>query len=213
MPINPLLSFSMSGKINFQTRFDGFPRTLASLVSPAAALVFAFSVVSSAQNASTTVTVATTQNQHPISPNIYGAAFFDSSANVKQFNLPTNRIGGNNTSTYNWNIQSNAPSGVSLPAGDAMNLDNDWFFESYLKSAAAGGYNDGIISASAKAAIGTQTIVTIPMLPYVATVAPNANTSAASLWSFSIKKYGAQVTNPCSNGQTNNGVDAADPYR
>ncbi len=49
------------------------------------------------------------------------------------------------------------------------------------------------------------------MLPYIATVAPNANTGAASLWSFSVKKYGAQVADPCGNGNQN--AEATDPYQ
>jgi hypothetical protein len=203
------------GKLNSQIRSNGFERGGSSWarVEPlaAAALFLALPGALSAQNPSTTVSVYTTQDQHPISSNIYGAAFFNSSANVKQFNLPTNRIGGNNTSTYNWNIQSDAPSGVTLPAGDAMNLDNDWYFESYLESTTPGGSYDAIISASRGANIGTQTIVTIPMLPYIATVSPNATTSAASLWSFSVKKYGAQVADPCGYGAQ--GREAADPYQ
>ncbi len=181
------------------------PRTLVIL----AALCVAFGGTAAAQtNPATTVSVDANANQHAINPNIYGAAFFTSSTDVKHFNLPTNRIGGNNESTYNWNIQLDEPTGVTLPAGDAMNLDNDWYFESYLETTTPGGNNDNIISASNGAGIGTQTIVTIPMLPYIATVAPNANTGAASLWSFSIKKYGAQeATGSYANQQ------AFDPYQ
>lgn len=173
-----------------------------------------FGAIAVAQNnPATTVSVDANANQHPISPNIYGAAFFTSSTDVKHFNLPTNRIGGNNESTYNWNIQLDEPTGVSLPAGDAMNLDNDWFFESYLETTSPGGNNDNIISASNGAGIGTQTIITIPMLPYIATVAPNANTSAASLWAFSVQKYGAQVADPCGNPGQNQNKQANDPYQ
>lgn len=176
------------------------------------AMNLAFLAAATAQsNPATTVSVDANANQHPISPNIYGAAFFSSSTDVKHFNLPTNRIGGNNESTYNWNIQLDEPTGVSLPAGDAMNLDNDWYFESYLETTTPGGNNDNIISASTGAGIGTQTIITIPMLPYIATVATNANTSAASLWSFSVKKYGSQVADPCGNGYQNK--EANDPYQ
>jgi fibronectin type 3 domain-containing protein len=172
-----------------------------------------FSTAAAQTNPAATVSIDANANRHPINPNIYGAAYFRSAADIKQFNLPTNRIGGNNDSTYNWNIQLDAPSGVTLPSGDAINLDNDWFFESYLESTSPGGSRDSIISASNQAGIGTQTIVTIPMLPYIATVAPNANTGSASLWAFSIQKYGPQVTNPCANGNTNQGSDSADPYQ
>lgn len=171
-----------------------------------AATCAVFGATAAAQtNPATTVSVDANSVRQAINPNIYGAAFFSTSADVKQFNLSTNRIGGNNESTYNWNIQLDEPAGVSLPTGDAMNLDNDWYFESYLESTTPGGNNDSIISASNGAGIGTQTIVTIPMLPYIATVASNANTGSASLWSFSIKKYHPQVADPCGNGAQKQG--------
>lgn len=173
------------------------------------AMSLVFGAIAVAQNnPATTVSVDANANQHPISPNIYGAAYVGSSADIKHFNLPTNRIGGNNDSTYNWNVQSDAPSGVTLPAGDAMNLDNDWYFESYLESNTPGGYRDSFISAGTSAGIGTQTIITIPMLPYIATVAPNANTGSASLWAFSIKKYGPQEATGSNPNQ-----QASDPFQ
>ncbi|MGH9559897.1 MAG: hypothetical protein ACRD3S_00455, partial [Terracidiphilus sp.] len=171
-----------SGVRNFE---DATLLRLPRIVEFLGALCIAVGCTAGAQtNPATTVSVDANSVRQPINPNIYGAAFFTSSTDVKHFNLPTNRIGGNNESTYNWNIQLDEPTGVSLPAGDAMNLDNDWYFESYLETTTPGGNNDNIISASTGAGIGTQTIITIPMLPYIATVAPNANTSAASLWSF-----------------------------
>jgi len=169
----------------------------------ALAAILAFMTPSArGQNTATTVTVTTQKNQHPISRNIYGVSIMDSAGapDIKALNDPNNRIGGNNVSTYNWDVAAHAPAGVKLPPGDALNLDNDWYWESYLESNAPGGLYDGIIAAGKTAGVGTQTMATIPMMPYIATVSPSATTSAASLWSYSIKKYGAQIGNSCSGG-------------
>lgn len=166
-----------------------------------AAFAILFAAASSqAQNPATTVTVTTLDNQHPISRDIYGVSDISTTAtaDIKALNDPNNRIGGNNSSTYNWNVQAHAPAGVKLPPGDADNLDNDWYWESYLLSNTPGGFYDGVIAATKTAGVGTQMWITIPMQSYIATVSPGATTSAASLWSYSIKKYGAMVGNSCS---------------
>jgi uncharacterized protein (TIGR03437 family) len=141
-----------------------------------------------AQNPATSVSVDAAANQHAINPNIYGVgAFTDSDNNVltsdlAAVNAPIHRYGGDLSSTYNWQQ-------------DAWNLDHDWYWESYLLSSpqTEGAFADSFISGTRAANVGTEPAITIPMLPYIAKVGPDANTGAASLWSYSIAKYGAQT--------------------
>ena len=88
-----------------------------------------------------------------------------------------NRLGGNNTSRYNW--QPNAD-----------NRGSDWYFESIpYTSSAAGEVGDSFISDSE--ASGARPMVTIPMVGWVAKV----GSGRSKLASFSIAKYGAQSAN------------------
>src|SRR5580704_17871489 len=86
-----------------------------------------------AQNPSVTINVDGAANQHAINPNIYGVAFA-SAAQLQDLNVPLNRMGGNNTSRYNWQL-------------NADNKDQDWYFESIGdNSAVAGERGDTFIS-------------------------------------------------------------------
>jgi hypothetical protein len=171
---------------------------MAGALLPALAVTAFFSAGTeqlSAQNAATTVTVNATANQHAINPNIYGVGGSVSQANVAALNAPLNRIGGDLSSTYNWNL-------------DAYNDSADWYFESYAASnqpAISGASYDSVIQGTYNANVGSEPMVTIPMLPYIANVKSTATTSAASLWSYSVAKYGAQVA--CGS------MSANDPYQ
>jgi hypothetical protein len=127
-----------------------------------------------AQNSAVTITVDRKLNRHPISPDIYGTAYGDPSA-LADLNCPVNRLGGNNTSRYNWKI-------------NADNRGLDWYFQSVpYPSAVAGEAGDTLISQS-KAA-GAQAMLTIPLVGWVAKLGPNRQ----KLDSFSIAKYGQQT--------------------
>ncbi len=129
-----------------------------------------------AQNPAVAVSIDTAANRHPINPNIYGVASGDSTT-LAQLNAPMNRLGGNNTSRYNWLL-------------NADNKDADWYFESIgYPSSVAGEVGDTFIS-NTKAA-GAQALVTIPMIGWVANLGPNR----AKLASFSQAKYGTQTGN------------------
>ena len=170
----------------FQFSWD-IPRSVAVALLPVLPTVLAIGFFSAAaaqlnaQNPATSVAVDANANQHPISPNIYGICF-GTQSDVAALNAPLNRFGGNNTSDYNWQQ-------------DAINLDFDWYFESYLENGppvVPGAFYDNSIQDTFNANVGSEPMITIPMLPYIAKVAPNANSNSASLWSFSIAKYGAQ---------------------
>ena len=129
-----------------------------------------------AQNPAVTISVDSSANRHAINPNVYGVAYGDSTT-LPQLNVPLNRLGGNNTSRYNWQL-------------NADNRAADWYFESIgYSSAVAGEVGDTFISNSQ--AGGAEAMVTIPMIGWVANLGPNRG----KLASFSQAKYGAQTGN------------------
>jgi len=162
----------------------------------------------SAQNAATTVSVNTTASQHAIDPRIYGGAF-EATSDITQQNFPTNRWGGNNESEYNWEQ-------------DANNLDADWYFETFANTipVVPGGGADSFIQSTFAANRGAEPYMTIPMLPYIATLPPppnfyntygNANGCNLLLyaWSFSVTKYGPQTGSDPYCADAGNGISTA----
>src|SRR5262249_33625422 len=71
------------------------------------------------------VTIDVAANRRPISPEIYGVAY-GSTSDLNDLNSPVNRMGGNNTSRYNWQVN-----------GD--NRGSDWYFESIADNSSAPG--------------------------------------------------------------------------
>lgn len=127
-----------------------------------------------AQNPAVTVQVNVNANRHIINPMIYGVAYGDATT-LADLNAPLNRLGGNNTSRYNWQI-------------NADNRGQDWYFESVpANSAVAGEVGDTFVSVSKGA--GAQPMITIPMIGWVGKLGANRG----KLASFSIAKYGAQT--------------------
>jgi len=128
--------------------------------------------------------------RHPINPLIYGVAF-GSASQLADLVSPLNRYGGNETSRYNWNL-------------NAESLDNDWYFESMAyPSSVPGEAIDSFISSSK--AGGSQPLITVPMLSYMANLGANRST----LVSFSVKKYGPQTQTDPWNADAGNGISTA----
>ncbi len=126
--------------------------------------------------ASVTVAVDATAQVHAISPLIYGVAATTDTANVlKALNSPINRWGGNTSSTYNWQQ-------------DASNHAADWYYESIAMSSATApaSFVSGFVNANRQA--GAASMVTVPMLGWVARLGPGRS----KLASFSVAKYGPQ---------------------
>jgi hypothetical protein len=145
-----------------------------------------------AQNAATTVSVDASANRTAISPNIYGIAF-GAKSDLAAMNFTMNRSGGNGTSTYNWQI-------------NASNHASDWYFESILDPPETAGYDgDTFITNTRAANTGAQALLTIPMINYIA----NLGTGGAMLWSYSIKKYGAQTGSDPYQPDAGNGISSA----
>jgi hypothetical protein len=122
-----------------------------------------------------TVSVDVSADRHPINPLVYGVAYGDA-ATLSDLNCPINRLGGNNTSRYNWQV-------------NADNRGADWYFESIPFADTPGEVGDTFVSQSR--AGGAEPMLTVPMIGWVAKVGPGRT----KLASFSIAKYGAQQGN------------------
>ena len=120
-----------------------------------------------------TVAIDAAANNHPIDPRIYGVNNA-SQAQLTDINATINRSGGTPTSRYNW-LQ------------EAMNVGNDYFFESVPSGGATpGATGDAFIQASKAAS--AEPMLTVPMLDWVAKLGAGGTT----LGSFSVAKYGPQ---------------------
>lgn len=159
--------------------------TLLALTGPAA--------TGSAQGVEVAITVNIAAGRHKIDPRIYGLAYA-TPEQLRDLNAPLNRMGGNNTSRYNWKL-------------NADNRGNDWFFESIPDdNATPGERGDSFVTRSL--AGGAQPMLTVPMLDWIAKVGPNRQ----KLPGFSTAKYGAQQkTDPymseAGNGKRPDGKD------
>lgn len=113
-------------------------------------------------------------NRSPISPLIYGTAFATSNQ-LADLNFTMNRSGGNEESTYNWQI-------------NAHGKGADWYFESYPDASSTPGESTDSVVANSKAA-GAQPLITIPMMSWGPKLGPNRSI----LPSYAIAKYGPQT--------------------
>jgi len=151
--------------------------------------------VARAQNPQTTINIDVSAARHTISKYIYGMAYAGSA--LQDLNCPIQRYGGNNTTRYNWQI-------------NADNRGSDWFFESIGDSSSAAAERIDTFVSQSKAA-GAESMVTIPMIGWVAKLGAGRN----KLSSFSIAKYGAQTGNDwqwfpdAGNGVLTSGQDVA----
>src|SRR5258708_16803562 len=145
------------------------------------ALTFALAANAAAQ----TITIDAAANRWPISPLIYGTQTIaqapvapGSGLSTEQLlpglNAPLNRLGGNEHSRYNWQV-------------NATNHALDFYWESISsQSATAGDEVDSFIRGTKNAS--AEPMVTIPLVGWVARLVP----VRAQLASFSIQKYGSQ---------------------
>jgi hypothetical protein len=149
---------------------------LLTAVSVAILTAVLLSTSGSGQNAEVAIAIEATADRRPISPLIYGVAHATPEA-LHELRAPLHRLGGNHTSRYNWRL-------------NAYNRARDWFFQSVGERSATPGESADTFVAHSRAA-GAQSMLTVPMLDWVADLGPNR----AKLASFSIAKYGPQTAN------------------
>ncbi|MFG3437145.1 glycoside hydrolase family 44 protein [Nonomuraea sp. NPDC047897] len=143
-----------------------------------------------------------TAERYPISPLVYGMNFADEEL-ARDLRLPVHRWGGNHTTRYNFR-------------NDTTNRAGDWYFENIPNdnpdpsTLPAGSETDRFVEQDK--ATGTQTILTVPMVGWVAK-------ERAKACGFSVAKYGPQQsTDPwtpdCGNGKKPDGtaVTGNDPH-
>jgi hypothetical protein len=132
--------------------------------------------VVSGTNAPVSIAINAASNRIPISPLIYGVAFAASNQ-LADLNFTMNRMGGNNETRDNWQI-------------NAHNLDADWYFESYPDSTSTtpGATVDAFVANSKYG--GAQPLITISMIGWM----PNLGSGRSILYSYSTNKYGPQTS-------------------
>ena len=131
-----------------------------------------------AQNAGPAITVDGSAGRHKISDDIYGMAEYGVDPNFQAAaRLPVLRWGGDGTTRYNWQV-------------DGSNAGFDWYFMGGdgVNNPTPSGGPDALVLADQ--ATSSQTLLTIPIIPYI-------NSSALWSCSFPVSVYGPQQsTNP-----------------
>lgn len=142
-----------------------------------------------------TLTINANEGQHPISPEIYGMNFPDTTL-ARELQLPVARWGGNATTRYNWQL-------------DVSNRAHDWYYENIANDVANlsalpyGTSSDRFVADNQQA--NSETLMTIPMIGWT----PKSRNKDCG---FSVSKYGSQQsTDPwapdCGNGIKSNGSE------
>jgi hypothetical protein len=136
--------------------------------------------ISAAATAAVAVAVDPNADRHPVSPAIYGMNY-GTAAQMSRLKVPVRRWGGNATTRYNWETDTN-------------NSASDWFFTNY-----AGGANPANLPSGSAAdvfvdeirAAGGEALVTVPLIGWTPV-------DRVRRWGFSVAKYGAQQQTECS---------------
>ncbi len=137
------------------------------------------------------VTVDTLVDRHAISPYVYGGAYPATGAQITDSGTTVVRWGGNATTNYNWQTHSS-------------NSANDWWFSDYTYSEI--GTPDSAQFVSNTITAGSNPLMTMAMVDWVSKGSNANSTGNGQLYSFSVRKYGAQCTPRPDNGDAGNGV-------
>jgi hypothetical protein len=188
----PLSALDVANAANF-TGFviqDALGETQPIFYADDISLLTATNSTSSGTNANVTVQINAQANRHAISPLIYGVAFA-SSNQLSDLNFTMNRMGGNNETRDNWEI-------------NAHNLDADWYFESYPDSASTipGNTVDSFVANSKVG--GAQPLITISMIGWM----PYLGAGRTITYSYSTNKYGPQTSTDTYLPQAGNGMSS-----
>ncbi|MBX7235279.1 MAG: glycoside hydrolase family 44 protein [Caldilineales bacterium] len=137
-----------------------------------------------------TLAVDASANRRPISEDIYGIHYAPDEAFAREIDLPVRRWGGNSTTRYNWQ--------------NDMFGNPDWYYENEYADLSA----DEFVAQSKR--IGADSIITIPMIGWVARNPGQAGNSATYQCSFDTRIYN-YTPQPFPNGLP--ATDPADPNR
>ena len=144
-----------------------------------------------------TLTVDAGADRRAISDDIYGMNFADP-ALAAEIGLPVNRFGGNTTDSYNWQLGS-------------WNTGNDWYFEDtascwddahgWCGNPATHTARKHLEQLDADRARGTRSLLTVPMMGWVAKDAATARPTCAFPRSrFAVQDGFDPYWNDCGNG-------------
>jgi hypothetical protein len=126
-------------------------------------------------NVAVSIAVDAQADRTPISPTIYGTAFA-SSNQLADLNFTMNRMGGNEETTDNWQI-------------NAHGKGADWYFESIADGSdtTPGATADDFVANSKNA--GAQPLITVSMIGWQ----PKLGSGRSIIYSYSTNKYGPQT--------------------
>ena len=140
------------------------------------------------------VTVNVLTNRHAISSYVYGGAFPQDAAHITDSGLSVVRWGGNAASTYNWQLGTNK-------------ADNDYYFEDFAFSALnKSADSDSTQFITDVKAAGSNPLMTMVMLPWVAQSAESPGTGGNLHWSFPVTEYPNQCSVDQYNTDAGNGI-------
>ncbi len=146
-----------------------------------------------------TVSIDVLANRHSISPFIYGGAYPQDAAHVTDSGTTFVRWGGDATSTYNWQLETN-------------NAANDYYYEDYTAS----GFSNGDDASSTQFITdvenaGSHPLMTMVMLPWVAQSPETSVTQGGTdnyHWSFSVAEFGTQCSTDYWNSDAGDGLES-----
>jgi hypothetical protein len=137
-------------------------------------------------------------DRHSISRDIYGMNYADP-ALAQELKLPVNRMGGNATSRYNWQV-------------DSSNSGSDWYFVGGKNSdtAVPGESVDNFVNTNQST--GTKSIATMPMVPYINKTSAKNCSYPSTLYpdQQAWEPYPGPDGSVCGNGKDLNGNPIAD---
>jgi len=134
----------------------------------------------STKAATIAVSIDPNADRRAVSPQIFGVNYGDA-AQMTRLKVPVRRWGGNATTRYDWETDTN-------------NSASDWFFTNYAGSANPANLPNGSaadVFVDEIRAAGGEALITVPLIGWT----PIDRTRR---WGFSVAKYGAQQQTECS---------------
>jgi hypothetical protein len=135
------------------------------------------------------VNINVVANRHSISPFVYGGNPSEGPTQATDLGMSLARFGGNEASSYNWQLHT-------------YNAGGDWYFEDFALNDFAGNPLDSVQFITNYQNAGSHALTTMPMLSWVAQSTENGSNGH---WSFSVKTFGTQCSVDPNNTDAGNG--------